>query len=521
MDRGAAMRSVKKPKLPSFSKKPKAPSGPREPFDFFGLTQKHARMRNILVWLGFFALWSLVIIVKYPQEWGDSLKMVFISLLKPAAGGPAFPAALLSFITFSIGKAFAAGVLKYIPLFLLPNILGKYAAVKYLKDIFEFDEEDTAWFFISRAAFASTYQKVTIDQGGISEEDRKSPIVLIGGPGYVQVNLDSAALFEKANGELEVIGPTLETRMLEGFERLREMADGQYAIFDLRDQFVGGLSLESRSREGIRIKAENIKVLFSIYRGSLPTQEQPYPFDFHAIKSLVYGQVVDVASLKSGRKAAFQWTGAMSDMVRDELMDLIASRTLSEILASIGELEAAKNEQTQKQIDDLTKQVAPGVNVLPATPIAMPEFISRPEITGMFYNEKFKQCAKTSGLDLSWVDIGTWEITETILLQNHVEAWQLSQKNMGRKAALEQELEEICTRELIRLIQDVLTKRFANLFASRSAQFTVRNLLVAYHTQLVAARNLYAAHKKTTPIKLARALQYLDKILDVVPHYVG
>ena len=521
MDRGAAMRLVKKLKLPSFSKKPKGPSAPREPFDFFGLAHGHARMRNILVWLGFFALWSLVIFVKYPKEWGESLKMVFTSFLSQPADGPTFSAALVSFITFSIGKAFASEVLKYIPLFVLPNILGKYAAAKYLSDIFEFEQEDTAWFFISRAAFASQYQKITIDQGNISEEDRKSPVVLIGGPGYVQVNLDSAVLFEKASGEPEVIGPTIKTKVLEGFERLREMADGQYAIFDLRDQFVSGLSLESRSREGIRIKAGDIKVLFSIYRGAAPTTEQPYPFDFQAIRSLVYNQVVDVASIKSGRNAAFQWTGSMSGMVKSELMDLIASRTLSEILASIGELEATEDTQIQTQINELTRQVAPGVDVLPANPIAMPKFISRPNITGRFYNEKFKQRAKTRGLDLSWVDIGTWEIKETVMLQNHVEAWKLSQDNLSRKAALEQQLEEIHTRELIRLIQDVVTKRFANLIGGRSAQFTMRDLLVAYHNQLIAASNLYAAHKKPIPAKLARALQYLNKILDVVPHYVG
>jgi hypothetical protein len=92
---------------------------------------------------------------------------------------------------------------------------------------------------------------------------------------------------------------------------------------------------------------------------------------------------------------------------------------------------------------------------------------------------------------------------------------------LGRKAALEQQLEEIHTRELIRLIQDVLTKRFANLIGGRSAQFTMRDLLVAYHNQLIAANNLYTAHKKPIPVKLARALQYLNKILDVVPHYVG
>jgi hypothetical protein len=469
----------------------------------------------------FFALWSLVIFLEYPKEWGESLKMVFTSFLRQSAGGPTFSAALLSFITFSIGKAFAFEVLKYIPLFTLPNIIGKYAAAKYLSDIFEFEHEDTAWFFISRAAYASKYQKITIDQGNISEEDRKSPVLLIGGPGYVQVNLDSAVLFEKANGEPEVIGPTLKTRVLEGFERLREMADGQYAIFDLRNQFVSGLSLDSRSREGIRIKAGDIKVLFSIYRGAVPTSEHPYPFDFQAVQSLVYSQVVDVAPIKSGRKAAFQWTGAMSGMVKSELMDLIASHSLSEILANIGELEATEDTQIQAQINELTRQVAPGVDVLPATPVAMPDFVSRPNITGRFYDEKFKQRAKTRGLDLSWVDIGTWEIKETVILQNHVEAWQLSQDNLGRKSALEQQLEEIRTRELIRLIQDVLTKRFANLIGSRSAQFTMRDLLVAYHNQLIAARNLYTAHKKQTPAKLARALQYLDKILDVVPHYVG
>ena len=125
------------------------------------------------------------------------------------------------------------------------------------------------------------------------------------------------------------------------------------------------------------------------------------------------------------------------------------------------------------------------------------------------------------GLELTWVDIGTWEIKEAVILQNHIEAWKLSRENLSRKSALEQQQDEIYTRELVRLIRDVLTKRYADLIASKSAQYTIRNLLIAYNNQLIAASDLYTAHKKPVPAKLVRALQYLDKILEVVPHYVG
>lgn len=522
MDRGAAMKKGTKLKLPPRPKKPKPPRSPREPFDFFGLTRKHARMRSTLIWMGFFLLWNAAIFLVYPRDWGESLKLIFLSILVRPAEGPTIGSAILGFIAFSLRSGFSIGVLKYLPLFALPNILAKFVAAKYLSDVFEFEMEDTAWFFISRAAFASKYQTITIGEGGISEQDRKSPIALIGGPGFVQVNLDSVALFEKANGEPDVVGPTYKLKVLEGFERLRELADGQYAIVDLRDQFVKNLSIESRSREGIRVKVGDIKILFSIFRGAFPTADHPYPFDYQALRSLVYNQVVDVASSISFRNsAAYLWTSAMSGMVKSELTDLIASRTLGEILASIGELEAARDSQIQIEINNLTQQIAPGVEVVPTAPMPMPQFISRPNITGRFYSDAFKRRAKDRGLELSWVDIGTWEIKETVMLQNHVEAWQLSQENLSRKAALELQREEVHTRELVRLIQDVVTARFANLTAGRSAQFTVRDMLVAYHKELTAASNLYKAHKKKPPPKLARAILFLDKILEVVPHYVG
>jgi hypothetical protein len=133
---------------------------------------------------------------------------------------------------------------KYLPLFAVIYALARTKAAHYLADVFELDDESVAYNFIEDVAFGQGHELITIHEGKISEEDERSPLILIGGPGFVQVNLDSVALLERVDGIPEIIEPRAKPWKLGRFERIREVGKREYAIINLRDQFVRGLAVK-------------------------------------------------------------------------------------------------------------------------------------------------------------------------------------------------------------------------------------------------------------------------------------
>ena len=113
--------------------------------------------------------------------------------------------------------------LKYIPLLMVVYSLSRKMAAQYLEDIFELNDEVLASEFLEEVTFGYGHERITINEGRIPEKDERSPIILIGGPGLIQVNLDSVALLEKVTGEPEVIYPRSKPWELGRFERIREI----------------------------------------------------------------------------------------------------------------------------------------------------------------------------------------------------------------------------------------------------------------------------------------------------------
>jgi len=237
----------------------------------------------------------------------------------------------------SIVKAYAAPrVLRRIMVVALAYWVTFRGAATYLDDIFELQDAGVAARFISQAAFASSYNTITIRDAGIAPQDANSPIYRIGGPGMVRVNLENAALFERYDGSPHVIGPSQGRGLLEGFERLRE-------VFDLRDQ-VENLEVVGRTKDGIPVTAKDIRVVFSVYRGQPAAAQdrpkelqQPYPFTEKALENLVYNQ--------SNRP----WTITAKNAIQSQIRRFISDHTLSEFLAQVTTQEMTALQKTQEQ----------------------------------------------------------------------------------------------------------------------------------------------------------------------------
>ena len=171
---------------------------------------------------------------------------------------------------FVLGIALDAKILQYVPVFLAPFFIALQSAAMYLADVFELDDVSVARRFIGSVALSGSDETIRIKQGEIAEESRESPAYLIGGPGRAVVELNSVALLEP-DGTPHIIGPTGKEpggkATLEGFERFRQAFDVRDHYVELRDQDEKSQAVKSRSLDGIPIKATDVRLMFSIFRG--------------------------------------------------------------------------------------------------------------------------------------------------------------------------------------------------------------------------------------------------------------
>lgn len=365
------------------------------------------------------------------------------------------------------------GLVKYIPMLMVIYSLSKQMAGRYLDDVYELHNADMAADFLEEVTFGYGHERITIKDGRISEDDEKSSLILIGGPGEIQVNLDSVALLEKVNGEPEVIHPRTQAWKLGRFERIREIGrfdevgKREYAILNLRDQFLSGLVVRSRTKDGVPMEAHGIKLMFSILRKEQnkadTSQGDAFMFEESAVRSIVYNQTIITPAPAPGSGANFPWDTTVIPLVISELEQLISSHTLSEILATISHKEmeiTSTNEQTIAQMRvEMTGQIPLGGE---KRPNSAPNFKSRSMITAQFYEKAFKEKAARLGVSLQWIDIGNWQLPTTLILDKHKEAWNLSRENARKRAAVENSARQFELRELIALLNSTVISIYEN-----------------------------------------------------------
>ncbi|MBK6647232.1 MAG: hypothetical protein IPG44_16055 [Anaerolineales bacterium] len=458
---------------------------------------------------------------------------------------------------------------KYLPLFAVIYALARTKAAHYLADVFELDDESVAYNFIEDVAFGQGHELITIHEGKISEEDERSPLILIGGPGFVQVNLDSVALLERVDGIPEIIEPRAKPWKLGRFERIREIGKydevgkREYAIINLRDQFVRGLAVKSRTKDGIPIEAQDVKVMFSIRRKPKETapENDPYHYDEKAVYSLVYNQVIITPPPAKVSGISFPWDTTVLPLVTGELENIITSRNLSEILASISRRELddlSLNEATNKQMriemtSEQTVASQPGAS-------RAPNFLTRSKITAHFFSDEFKAKAEALGVAIHWIDIGTWSLPNEIILDELKAAWKLMGDNTRRRAGVDRSAKQHEMKELMELVNNVIVSNYSrssgssgsrkfsekdyielaklmddnpeiafsplmqqrytqNVSSKRDAQSIANDILKAFRKELIAARELIEKENRSSIDKQAEIAR-VDKALRDIDHHV-
>jgi len=423
-----------------------------------------------------------------------------------------------------IGWQFA----RFLPLLLFPYQIAFRRASLYLADIFE-KPEQIARAFMRDVALGGASGTLKIRDGQVVNMDdgEESPILAFGGPGYVEVDQNSVALFEKADGRPRVVGPTGDDPVpLDGFERFRSVIDLRNQHVDLRD-LKDNEEIPSRSLDGIKVSAMNVSMRFSIWRGNKErTLREPHPYkSSRMVEEMVYGQsqsVSTAAALSEAGKRDLPFTiqTVMRGFVRGHLSQTMNSRKLTEFLASHGspEIDAART-QVARIITE-SGRVLPRNEQGPNPNVPNePSFTPRPDITRQFYEELVNK-AHERGLHLDWIDIGTWKTPDILITDRHLEAWKLSAENAvrGDDGAIEGVRREAFQGKTIQIIQEVPLQRYhENLRASRPHLEAVKRLLVSYLEQMTETRELLI--KKDHPddqVLIQELKEAIDHIRDLL-----
>ncbi len=432
-------------------------------------------------------------------------------------------------------------ILLFIPAFIAITLAGNYLA-----DVFELKDPSVAWDYISTLSLGGSNYMIHIRDGKVSEESLNSPALLIGGPGIVIAEFDSAALFEKPDGTPHVIGlasavPDSSGRpniILDGFERLRE------PIINLRDQYIGSPSGEpmtvvSRSQDGIPVSAIDVRGMFSVRRKkvdevAVSTIQAPYPFDPADIERIIYKQAVPV--MTEGPFASGQpgpWAATMQGLIRGSLGEFMNQHKLADYLAGIGSLESDLSEYREDTIVSTTLRYS---NELPdGTGQTGPRsrFHSRAELIERFMrtNDGFSQRARDRGLELHWIGVGTWkmpdELSDRIIRDQHMEAWQLSRENAERSKpeSVEGISQEAYIDEKLRLIQSVPLESHEKNEAKYTDQATlIKCMLQDYWEQMGdALAAYYQSGAASTELEaMEKAMLRIERLLQIPRgHIIG
>ncbi|HEX8991079.1 MAG TPA: hypothetical protein VF784_05325 [Anaerolineales bacterium] len=386
-------------------------------------------------------------------------------------------------------------VVRLVILLFIPAYMAITMAGNYLSDVFELKDPVVAWEYIGGLALGGARYTIHIRDGKISEESLNSPVLLIGGPGVVIAEFDSAALFEKPDGTPHVIGLASivpESRahsrvVLDGFERLRE------PIINLRDQYIGSaagqpMTVVSRSQDGIPVSATDVRGMFSVRRQkvndvTVSSIQAPYPFDPEDIEKLIYKQAVPVMTdelFASGQPGP--WTATMQGLIRGALGEFMNQHKLAEYLAGTGSLESDLSEFREDTIVSTTLRYSNELPDATAQSGSKVRFHPRTELIERFMRPAngFALRARERGLELHWIGLGTWkmpnEISDELVNEQHLEAWRINRENAERSSpeTTQSLSDEAYVNEKIRLIQAVpLEAHQKNL-----ARYSVKDVLL-------------------------------------------
>lgn len=491
---------------------------------FFILDIKGAASRKTTLQLVLFIVWAVLsLFLLYGSGFAGLLGKSFQYLLTspPPTENPLVK--LFSLLMIEIGPM----TVYFLIIVLVPFLLAYQAAAKYLADIYELEDQKIAEKFIWQAAFANQYDSISIVDGEIAEKDENSPIVQIGGPGIINVDLCSAALFERANGRPHVIGPVYKPpqkklkpteklisdikkkipkskkppdnkNIIGGFERFR------YAK-NLHDEALAPIEVNSRTRDGIPVIAKDVRLFYSIWRGNPSAEELKaiYPYRKEAIPSFFYAASCTVSSIQKGG-CTISPVDPMPGSVSGALSSFISQRSLSEFLTSVGEpeKEALRNRAQEYQNEkDKLDRTQPKTLDFSDEKFKAPDFSPRKQSNPLFaeFAEEFSINNRKKGVVLYWLGTGTWVVPANAVNEKNKDAQKLAKENAknGSQKSLNNIESSAKREEFLRLVRLMPLQATKIIFAPNSLrESVVTEMLQSYMELIKSAHQIVDAYEE-------------------------
>jgi hypothetical protein len=162
--------------------------------------------------------------------------------------------------------------------------LALYFGAAYLKDLLELPNWQQAFRYLISTFFGRDYPRMTISEGkAMVAHPETNPMLRIGGPGWVDIKIGNAALFERVVGPSAVLGAG--THFLRRFETLRE-------AYDLREVERTKDNVKMMTKDGLPIIVNEMRVRFRIRARQVRTEANPYPVMTQAVRRAAYSRKV-------------------------------------------------------------------------------------------------------------------------------------------------------------------------------------------------------------------------------------
>ena len=221
----------------------------------------------------------------------------------------------------SLGGFFVSFISRQVLRHAIPAALGFALAVfygaSYLRDLLELPDLQQGFNYLTATLFGRNYPRMTINNGQASVADPETnPMLKIGGPGWVDIKIGNAALFEKVVGPSAVLGAG--THFIRRFETLRE-------AFDLHEIERVKNDVKLMTKDGVPIVLNEMRVRFRIRARELRTESNPYPAMTSAIRRAAYSRKVNAKGLEV-------WADMVTGSTRGTIADWIGRHRMDELV---------------------------------------------------------------------------------------------------------------------------------------------------------------------------------------------
>jgi|GEM_PF-6358781 len=408
-----------------------------------------ARLRGWVIILALGLLWAVLAVSAQPLPAEASLSETLLYPFK----------ALL-----------AAEVLRHVILVAAAGWISLRLAASYLGEVFEIRDGSAATRFILRCAFGWGWERVEITEGQVVEMDGNTAILSIGGPGWVFIHPDSAAVIEAPGGSLRIAGPAQAPVALAPFERLR-------AAIDLRQQ-EATLNMSGRTLEGIPVSVQGAKVSYGIRDG----------YDPEAIRRLV--RDLPVCKDAWPQPLSLYPIQEIKPIIEATLVGFIGGTSLSALLVCTPP--ASESPQPDEASAEHWQQ----------------KLMAR-------FREYAQARLEVYGIEAHWVEFGDWKLPAQLEAEQYAHAEQMAAESL--EAGSGEELDKVRAdsreKELLTLYTHFPLEEFQALQAMGEEPGEImRQLAIEVGEQLLQSWKAYQAEGEATPPELENVVKYLGRV---------